>query len=246
MRKDVALITGALGSIGSALCKVFRAAGYEVVASDRNEGPCDADHFIRLDVRDLYASSEARHSLRTQIQSICDHKGLKALVNNAAIQKLNGTEDVRIEDWDETLQTNLIAPFLLTQSMLSLLEKARGSVTNIASIHAALTKPEFVCYATSKTALVGMTRALAVDLGSRVRVNAISPGATSTPMLRASFETAPHKLEELADMHPLGRIAKPEEVARAALFLASDNASFITGSCLNVDGGIGGRLHDPV
>jgi NAD(P)-dependent dehydrogenase (short-subunit alcohol dehydrogenase family) len=130
--------------------------------------------------------------------------------------------------------------------MLPDLEKARGSVVNISSVHATLTKPGFSAYATSKAALLGMTRALAVDLGPRVRVNCVTPAATDTPMLRAGFEGNPAELSALAAMHPSGRIATPEEIARVVLFLASDAASAITGAALAADGGIGGRLHDPV
>ena len=159
---------------------------------------------------------------------------------------LNRTADVRVSDWDETLETNLIAPFLLIQSLLPDLERARGSVVNIASVHATATKPGFVCYATSKAALVGMTRVLAVDLGPRVRINCISPAATATPMLMAGFADKPAQFLELGQMHPMERIAEPAEVAQTAIFLASEQASFITGACLSVDGGIAGRLHDPV
>ncbi len=244
--KNIALITGALGGIGSALCRAFRSDGYEVVATDRNKGNCEADHFIQLDVLDIYSKKRARQVLRAKMERICKGRGLKVLVNNAAIQIVSHTDDVKIAEWDETLQTNLIAPFLLVQTMLPLLEKAHGSVVNIASIHAVSTKPGFVCYATSKAALVGLTRSLAADLGSRVRVNAINPSATDTPMLKSGYANLPEKLDELASMHPLGRIAQPDEVAHAALFLASNNADFITGVCLHVDGGIGVRLHDPI
>lgn len=244
--KNIALITGALGGIGSALCRVFRSDGYEVVATDRNKGSCDADHFIQLDVRDIYGKMKARQALIARMERICEGRGLKALINNAAIQIVNHTADVKIAEWDETLQTNLIAPFLLIQTMLPLLEQAQGSVVNIASIHAVATKPAFICYATSKAALVGLTRSLAVDLGPRVRVNAINPAATDTPMLKSGFEDLTEDLNELAAMHPLGRIAKPDEVAHAALFLSSDNSAFITGVCLHVDGGMGARLHDPL
>jgi NAD(P)-dependent dehydrogenase (short-subunit alcohol dehydrogenase family) len=118
-------------------------------------------------------------------------------------------------------------------------------VVNIASVHAQLTKPGFAAYATSKSALVGLTRSLAVDLEGVVRVNCISPGATGTPMLVAGFEGREEALSQLGQCHPLGRIAAPEEVARVAVFLASDDASFIDGAVLDVDGGIGARLHDP-
>jgi NAD(P)-dependent dehydrogenase (short-subunit alcohol dehydrogenase family) len=87
---------------------------------------------------------------------------------------------------------------------------------------------------------------MAVDLGPRVRINAISPAATATPMLLAGFEGKSAELDELAKKHPLERIAQPWEVAKTALFLASPDAAFISGATLNIDGGIGGRLHDPV
>jgi NAD(P)-dependent dehydrogenase (short-subunit alcohol dehydrogenase family) len=140
---------------------------------------------------------------------------------------------------------NLIAPFVLIRELLSCLSNANGSVVNINSIHGTLTKPGFVCYATSKAALGGLTKSTAVELGGQVRVNAINPAATATPMLVAGFEDKESALRELGRMHPIGRIAKPEEIAQAAVFLASEQASFITGACLNVDGGMAARLHDP-
>lgn len=244
--KKFALITGALGGIGQALCSEFRKAGYAVIATDRNPGPCECDTFIQLDVRHLYSRPSERQRVVAETRSLTGEAGLTVLVNNAATQILNRTDDIRISDWDETIETNLIAPFLLIQSLLPELECANGSVVNVASVHATATKPGFVCYATSKAALVGLTRSLAVDLGPRVRVNAINPAATATPMLLAGFEGKKEQFRELAHMHPMERIAEPSEVAQTAVFLASERASFITGACFSIDGGIGARLHDPV
>ncbi len=242
----IALITGALGGIGTSLCEEFRRAGYFVIGTDKRDSDGASDAFLNLDIRDLYLQEAARVETVGTIREILGDHGLTVLVNNAAAQKLNRTDDISIADWDETLQTNLIAPFLLAQLLLPDLEKAKGSVINIASIHAQATKPGFVCYATSKAALVGMTRAMAVDLGPRVRVNAISPAATATPMLLAGFEGKSAEFDELARKHPLERIAQPWEVSKTALFLASPDAAFITGAAISIDGGIGGRLHDPV
>jgi len=241
-----ALITGALGGIGQALCTEFQRAGYFVIATDRRVGACANDAFINVDIRDLYTYADRRRWLGGEVRAILDGRGLNVLVNNAATQILNRTDDIQISDWDDTLQTNLIAPFLMIQLFLPELEAAKGSAVNIASIHSVVTKPRFVCYATSKAALVGMTRALAVDLGARIRINAINPAATATPMLLAGFEGKSKELDELAKKHPLERIAQPWEVAKTAIFLASEDAAFITGACLHIDGGIGGRLHDPV
>ena len=154
-------------------------------------------------------------------------------------------ETLTISDWTETLEVNLLAPFLLSQALLPELESAHGCIINISSIHAMLSKPSFTCYATSKAALSGLTRCMAVELGGRVRVNAIAPAAVATPMLREGFRGRSEDYARLGEMHPLGRIADPREVAAAALFLCSPGSSFVNGAVLNVDGGISARLHDP-
>lgn len=129
--------------------------------------------------------------------------------------------------------------------MLPQLEQARGSVINISSIHARLTKAHFVAYATSKAALSGMTRAMAVDLGGRVRVNAIEPAAIATDMLKAGFAGQPEQFALLEACHPQGRIGTPAEVAALALAIADGELRFLHGACVAMDGGISGRLHDP-
>ena len=245
MSKSV-LITGANGGIGQALCQEFTREGYKVIATDRGNSshtPCDT--FIQCDLEDICQSSSALDAFFDSVTDALNDKGLNALVNNAALQILGATEDISIDDWHRTLSVNLTAPFLLAQSFLSYLEASRGSVINISSIHARSTKPGFVSYATSKTALVGLSQALAVDLGGRVRVNAINPAATATGMLRAGFEGRQEAYDNLQGMHPIGRIAEPFEVAKVAVYLASEGAGFITGSCITVDGGISVRLHDP-
>lgn len=245
MPKSV-LITGANGGIGKALCQVFADAGYFVIASDQVTGDCACDVFIQANIETLCIDPEYRANIFAQVRGYLSEQGLVALVNNAAVQILGKTEEIQVEQWRRTLDTNLIAPFLLVQGLLPELKKAKGSVVNISSVHAISTKPGFVCYATSKSALVGMTKAMAVDLGADLRINAICPGATATPMLLAGFEGKEEEFQQLSNMHPLGRIAQPEEIANVALFLVSQEASFITGASLSVDGGIGSRLHDPV
>lgn len=241
-----ALITGACGGIGQALCHLFRTAGYWVIGLDQISSPVDCDALVVVDLARLCRDLDYREGAIATLRSHLPSPHLTVLINNAALQIVKPTDDLQAADWHQTLDVNLIAPFLLTQAFLPELEQAGGSVINMASIHATATKPEFVCYATSKAALVGLTKSLAVDLGGRVRVNAICPAAVATPMLLAGFEGREGALQNLSEMHPINRIATPEEIAQTALFLASPQASFITGSALYVDGGIGGRLHDPV
>lgn len=241
-----AVVTGALGGIGQAICRVLAEKGYDVVALDRRDGICAAGKFIRCDIRDFHVAPEKVEFVLRDVRVYTKGK-LDLLVNNAAHQVVKPVMELDKDDWDVTLSTNLTAPFMLIRAFLPELEAAKGSVVNVASIHAALTKPGFVAYATSKGGLVALTRALAVELGPRgVRVNAVLPAATETPMLRAGFEGNPEGYAELAALHPIGRIARPEEIAEFIAFLASAQAGFITGSALQIDGGMGGRLHDPV
>ena len=235
--------------------------------------------------------------------------------HSAAYQIVKPMEETSSTEWDLVMSTNVTAPFCLIREFLPELKAARGPIVNVSSIHANLTKPGFVAYATSKVshavsgsqpsltalltldfrlmilltlvgcsgtfqgALCALTRALAVELGdSGVRCNAILPAATATPMLLAGFEGAPEKFKELSSMHPVGRICDPKEIGEFIAFLGSvrrfqltsasvykriygcsesasicahacrsqDSSRFITGSELQIDGGIGGRLHDPV
>ena len=239
-----ALVTGALGDIGAATCSRLRKAGFHVIGVDRGTGTADVDNFLQLDIARLHSDNDAR----SRCEDILEFTGgrLDLLVNNAAIQIVKPVEALTPEDWTVTLETNVLAAFWLVQRFLRLLRSARGAVVNVSSIHAFATKPHFVAYATSKGALLTLTRALAVELAPCVRVNAVIPAATDTGMLRAGFEGNPEGLAELGRYHPMGRIARPEEIAAVIAFLGSEAASFMTGSAISVDGGIGARLHDPI
>lgn len=244
-----ALITGSNGGIGRALCVAFAAAGYRVMGMDRVGAASGTDAAglvtIRQDIRVFATDTPERAAAFRTLRDTIGAGGLTVLVNNAATQRLAPTDSITVEEVEETLATNLIAPLMLVQGLLPELERAGGSVVNIGSVHGTATKRAFVAYATSKAALAGLTRALAVDLGGRVRVNNISPGAISTPMLEAGFEGRAEARKQLDAVHPLGRVGTPMEVAQAAVFLAGAGASNITGLDLRVDGGVAARLHDP-
>jgi NAD(P)-dependent dehydrogenase (short-subunit alcohol dehydrogenase family) len=169
---------------------------------------------------------------------------LTCLVNNAAFQVMAPVNELTASDWQESMNINVTAPFLLVQALLPLLEAARGSVINTTSVHAKLTKPNFVAYATTKAALEGLTRALAVETGSRVRVNAIAPAAIATSMLRGGLSDDVG-LNSLANFHPTQTIGGVEDVAEIAVCLAHRKNNFLNGAVVGLDGGIGARLHDP-
>lgn len=246
MNKRTVLITGASGGVGASLCRAFRSNGYWVIATDLRESEgVDCDAFIRQDLVQLSLSEDASIKFK---KAVCHHLNgapLNVLINNAAIQRLDKTDKITRQDWFDSLSVNLTAPLFLSQLFLDDLESSKGNIINISSVHEKLTKPNFVSYATTKAALSGLTRSLAVDLGGRVRVNAIRPAATATEMLLAGFLNNDEAFDQLKSFHPIGRIAEPSEIAGVALFLASEAASFITGACMNVDGGVLARLHDP-
>lgn len=240
------LVSGAAGGIGRALCETFRASGYYVVATDRRSGDVSCDDFIPLDLREFVTKRRMRMEFARRVRNALAGKPLCVLVNNAAVQILGRVEELTAVEFNSSLAVNLTAPWLLVKTFLKDLKRSRGAVINIGSIHSTLTKPGFVAYATSKTGLLGLTRSLAVDLGPYgIRVNLIRPAATRTAMLAEGFRGKKNPLRRLAACHPLGRIGEPREIAELALFVASEQAGFLTGAALDIDGGISARLHDP-
>ena len=246
-QKKTCLITGAAGGIGQALVHVFQHANFRVIATDILPKPAELTcaHYIQSDLSS-FAENElyAQETVSFIRDALCGCP-LVALINNAAVQILGNVDSLSRADWQQTLGVNLMAPFLLTQAFLPELESAKGCVINIGSIHARLTKKDFVAYATSKAALAGMTRALAIELGARVRINAIEPGAIETDMLKAGFDGKPDLYAQLLECHPQQRIGQPIEVAQLALTVVEGGAKFLHGACLALDGGIGARLCDP-
>ena len=238
----VAIITGSAGGIGRELCQTFDAEGYQVIGIDKSVSETKWPS-VEFDLSNLVNNSKAKSKLKSEIQK--HSREISLVVNNAAVQVVKAVEEVTVEDWQDSLNVNLLAPFLLVQSFVNELRAAKGSVINISSIHEKLSKKDFSVYATTKGALSTMTRSLALDLAPDIRVNAISPAATETEMLRAGFADNPEAKQELKDFHPLGRIATPKEIAESAVFLASEKAAFITGSILEVNGGIASCLYDP-
>ena len=241
-----AVVTGAAGGIGQAIVQAFNEAGYAVIATDVVPQPAGlvCALYLQVDLARTVQDEAYAADVFARIQTQTSTHGLAALINNAAVQILGGVDSLTRSDWQQTLQVNLLAPFIWAQALLPALEAAKGSVVNISSIHARLTKKNFVAYATSKAAMSGMTRAMAVDLGGRVRVNAIEPAAIETEMLRAGFVGQPAALRRLHLMHPLGRVGTPDEVAQATLFLCS-GPTFVHGACLAMDGGISHALKEP-
>jgi NAD(P)-dependent dehydrogenase (short-subunit alcohol dehydrogenase family) len=245
--KNAVIITGACGGIGRALVRAYGEAGYFVLATDSQDALPEFSEvkFFKIDLRETVTDITVRERCLAELRTELVGYQLIALVNNAAEQIVKPIEEVTFEDWNSVLSVNLLAPFFWTQYFLDLLEISSGSVLNISSIHARQTKKDFSVYATSKAALSGLTRLMSIELGNRIRVNAIEPAAISTQMLEAGFENSPLERKKLDAYHPTKRIGTTDEVAQVALFITSEKCRFLNGASIAVDGGIGNLLHDP-
>jgi NAD(P)-dependent dehydrogenase (short-subunit alcohol dehydrogenase family) len=243
MKTKKVIITGVSGGIGKGLAKVFQEDGYHVVGLDKTPTRSKfVNDFIAIDLNQYCLNHGYRRELNFLL--IESHADTHVLINNAAVQKLDHLEHITIQDWTESFNVNVTAAMLLSQLMANILTLNSGSIINIGSIHQDQTKPAFISYATTKAALVGLTKALSVDLKGQVRVNCISPAAVKTNMLLQGFGNDNSKINELQSIHPLGRIGKAEEVGELALFLAGEKARFIHGANIQLDGGISNVLKD--
>ncbi len=249
MKNEIVIVTGSSSGIGNAITKLLESTGYLVIGIDKFPPikPDNPDYFIKLDLNHFCMNEEEHHSLYQEVEGYITskHAKLVGLVNCAAVQLLGDLECLQLADFDTTLNVNLKAPLILTKLFYTQLKKTKGSVVNIGSVHAKLTKPRFIAYATSKAAIEGLTKALAMDCGGNIRVNCIHPAAINTKMLMNSFDGSKEKLDKLKKCHPVKRIGESIEVAHLVLYLLTEKSSFITGSRFEISGGIAHRLHDP-
>lgn len=246
------LVTGAAGGIGTSLVAHLAAEGWQVLATDRPEVCPDAVdnslqsvHWLPADLQELAIGGNALDAFAAQLEVITRTKPMTAIVHNAALQRLGNFADLTSADWQATIAINVLAPVAINRRFLPDLIANRGSIVHISSIHSQLTKAGFTAYATSKAALSGLTRALSVEIGAQVRVNAIEPAAIRTPMLEAGFAEQPEGLAQLESFHPSGSIGSPMDVARAVSYLIDPANTFLNGCLLELGGGIHNRLHDP-
>ncbi len=231
----VALVTGAASGIGAACARRFadegaRIAGIDMVVPD--DHPYDA--FAAADVRDATAVAAA-------VEGFLSHLGrFDLLVNAAGVSSFGTADTIDDAEWSRVLDINLKGTWHVARAVLPGMVKQRGgSIVNLASVEGIEGGQSQAAYNAAKGGVVLLTRSMAVDYGhANVRVNCLCPGMIDTPMVAALKDrNLKPVLDWFRDQHLLGRVGKPEEVAAAALFLASDDASFVTGHALAVDGG---------
>lgn len=238
-KRQAVIVTGAAGGIGAALTQRMEADGYTTVGIDRVKA-LDVHEFVEVDMSDTAALREVALDLGARYE-------LKAIVHNAAVQPLAGAGDTSDGDWADALRVNVVAVDALLAGTRSSLAANQGSVVVISSVHGRATTGGITAYATTKAALEGWVRSASLDLGPHIRVNAIAPGAIDTPKLREGFARwtgaeVESRKAVLRERTALARIGQPQEVASAASFLIGDDAGFITGISLLVDGGASARL----
>lgn len=249
----VALVTGAAQGIGRAIAEDLSARGAHLLLVDRNaQGLAETagkietatGHPVHTFLADL-ANPDTPQFLSGEIAKL--ETPLHVLVNNAGIEIDLPFDAITAESFDRVIAVNLRAPLLLTQALVPFFPAAGGAIVNISSVHADRAFSNAIPYACSKAGLVAQSRNLALELGSRrIRVNAVCPGYIDTPMWDEWLNTVSNP-DEVARhtelLHPLGRRGLPSDVAAAVAYLASPNASWITGTCLVVDGGLTIRAH---
>ena len=192
------VITGASGSLGVALSNAYLDCGYKVFGIDLVE-PTTLDNieYYCADLNRIVDDQKEKEYLFEAINTWKAEAEISVLVNNAAFQHVSTQHPIEIDKFKQSLNVNLIAPYILTAHLSNDLEKTKGSVINISSIHAKLTKPGFSFYASSKAALSMLTKSLAIDFGGKFRVNCIEPAAIDTKMLRDGFKNDEEKINEL-------------------------------------------------
>ena len=243
----IAIVTGGSVGIGAAIVRLFADEGAKVIFCARSEQPGRdlerelkaAGHDVAFVARDIALEDEARGLVKETAERF---GGLDILVNNAAVSRTASIETMSLADWQLVLNTNLTSMFLMSREAIPYLRRSSyPSIINLGSTYAFVGATESAAYAITKAGAVSFTKTLALELApDGIRVNALCPGATVTQLYHqyiASQDDGEKARADLLGKHPLGRLGTPEDMAQSALFLASEQSSFVTGHALLVDGG---------
>lgn len=237
LRRKTALVTGGRQGIGQAIVAAFLREGAELITCGRGDRPSDLPNEVNWQTADV-SSSNSVADLANAVTA--QFSTLDILVNNAGIQIEKNILDTSDDDWDLLMGANAKGVFNVCRAMIPVMAQG-GSIINIGSISGNIADPSMALYNASKAFVHGLTRSIAVDHGPRIRCNAISPGWILTGMSDAAFAQAnsPERAQvDAVQRHAAGRLGQPEDVARLACWLASEDSEFATGQCYSIDGGL--------
>jgi NAD(P)-dependent dehydrogenase (short-subunit alcohol dehydrogenase family) len=241
----VIVVTGGGSGIGQACARLFAREQAAVVVLDWNQRAAEttALEVDRLGGRGLALHADVGDSeaVKRAVAATTDRFGrIDVLFANAAVQVIRPVDTTSDEDWERVISANLRGTFLCCREVIPVMRRQRsGAIVIASSGHAFQSYPGYAAYAASKGGQLALMRVLAIDCaGDGIRVNCIIPGATETELLRAHFEHQPEEKARLLAKIPLGRLATPEDIARSVRMLASEDAAYITGTALVVDGGL--------
>ena len=250
-KNKTVVITGGGSGIGRSCALEFAKEGAQVIVADINlDGAQETIGLIMKNNGEAIAIKtdvSKPESVRELVNhSLKKYSTIHALVNNAAIQVNKLVEDTTFEEWSLQLSINLGGVFLCSKYFLPQLRITKGSIVNMSSVNGFFVEPACAGYCATKAAIIGFTKAMAIDHGKEgIRVNCICPGYIDAGLAEGYFQSQPDPAKariEAGKLHALWRIGRPEEVGRAAVFLASEDASFVTGTTMVVDGGFGSGL----
>jgi meso-butanediol dehydrogenase / (S,S)-butanediol dehydrogenase / diacetyl reductase len=238
-KNKIALVTGAETGIGKSVVKKLLSEGCKVIGTNFSQSHLKNNQKLEYYTIDV-TQEEQWKNLKKYLEK--KYKKIDILINNAGIRVSGDVEKTSLELWNHVLSTNITSIFLGCKYTLPLLKKSKiGSIVNLASITSIRGAKNMLAYATSKSAIVSFTASLALDLVKyKIRVNAVAPGAIDTQMvtsLKKEINSIAKYNIRMKEAHPIGRIGYPQEVANLVCFLASEEASFMTGSTIPVDGG---------
>jgi NAD(P)-dependent dehydrogenase (short-subunit alcohol dehydrogenase family) len=243
-----AIVTGGGSGIGQATARRFAAEGATVLVAGRRPEPLEA---TAAEIREAGGRAETaaldvadEDAVRALFDGLDATLGprLDVLVNGAGTGSTTTAPDTSLDVWERVFAVNARGTFLMSKHALPRLRRARGAIVNVASVAGMVGTPSRAAYCAAKGAVIAFTRAMAIDhVGEGVRVNCLCPGTTDTPWVTRLVEEQGESLDALAARQPLGRLGTAEEMAAAALYLASPEAGFVTGSQLVVDGGLTAR-----